>query len=78
MANFLQRALAFAVGLALLVVAFIFVSVVVALAVAIAMVLGGWLAWRTRHLRRDLERRAPDMHNNQVTIEGEYRRVDDR
>ena len=79
MANFLQRAAALAVGIILTIAALVFASVVLALAAAIALVLGGWLWWRTRGVRRELERRAAERpKEGAVVIEGEYRRIDER
>jgi hypothetical protein len=37
----------------------------------LAMIVWGWLMWRTRHLRRDMERAAKESEG--VVIEGEYR-----
>lgn len=79
MAEFLQKAAALAVGIVLAIAAIIFASVVLALAAAIAIVVGGWLWWRTRHLRRELRRQAEDMQRrDSAVIEGEYRRIDER
>ncbi|HZM37039.1 MAG TPA: hypothetical protein VFC18_21450 [Burkholderiales bacterium] len=79
MANFLQRAAALAVGIVLTILALVFASVMLALAAAIALVLGGWLWWRTRALRRELRRRAAERpKEGAVVIEGEYRRIDER
>ncbi len=65
--NFLQRAAGIVVGIVLLVLAFIFASVIFAVAAILALMVWGWLMWRTRHLRRDLER------GEGTVIEGEYR-----
>jgi hypothetical protein len=78
MANFIQRAVALAVGLVLAILALIFASLIIALAAAVAIVIGGWLWWRTRGLRREVERRAAEAPPGRVTIEGEYRRLDER
>ena len=59
------------VGIALFIAAFIFTSVILAIAAVFALLLWGWLMWRTRHLRRDLERAAKEGEG--VVIEGEYR-----
>ena len=69
--NLLQRLAGVAVAIVLAIAALIFASVVLALAAAIALVLGGWLWWHTRDLRRDLERRAQDARG--TVIEGDYR-----
>ena len=55
------------VGLVLIAVAFVFATIFFAVFAAVALVVGGWLWWRTRHLRR----RAAEARG--VTIEGEYR-----
>lgn len=79
MAEFLQKAAALAVGIILAVIAFVFASVVLALAAAIALVVGGWLWWRTRHLRREMRRQAEALQRREgAVIEGEYRRIDER
>lgn len=65
--NFLQRAAGVVVGIVLLVLAFVFASVIFAVAAILALMVWGWLMWRTRHLRRDLER------GKGTVIEGEYR-----
>lgn len=65
--NFLQRAIGLVVGIALLIAAFIFASVIFAVAAILALMIWGWLMWRTRHLRRELER------GKGSVIEGEYR-----
>jgi hypothetical protein len=45
-------------------------------------VLGGWLWWRTRDVRRELRRRnlesTADVEREGAVIEGEYRRIDER
>ena len=82
MANFLQRAAALAVGLVLTIAALIFASVILAVAAAIAIVLGGWLWWRTRHVRRELRRVDLEAREGRrqdgAVVEGEYRRIDER
>jgi len=82
MANFLQRAAALAVGLVLTAAALIFASVILAVAAAIAIVLGGWLWWRTRHVRRELRRVDLEAREGRradgTVVEGEYRRIDER
>lgn len=82
MANFLQRAAALAVALVLTVAALIFASVILAVAAALAIVLGGWLWWRTRHVRRELRRVDLEAREGRraagTVVEGEYRRIDER
>ncbi len=67
MRRFLERTLGLLVGLALAVAAVIWASIVLALAAAFAIVIGAWLWWRARGLRR----RAAA--GESVVIEGEYR-----
>lgn len=67
MLRFLERALGLLIGLALLAAALVFTSIILALAAAFAIVIGGWLWWRTRELRRRAREAAP------VVVEGEYR-----
>jgi hypothetical protein len=63
----LQRAVALAVGLVLLAAALVYASLLLALAAAFAIVIGAWLWWRTRALRREAR------ENRAAVIEGEYR-----
>lgn len=65
--NFLERAAGALVGIVFLVLAFVFASVIFAVAAILALMIWGWLMWRTRHLRRDLERQQG------TVVEGEYR-----
>lgn len=67
MLRFVERALGLLIGLALLAAALVFASIILALAAAFAIVIGGWLWWRTRELRRRAREAAP------VVVEGEYR-----
>ncbi|MEW6687663.1 MAG: hypothetical protein AB1452_01100 [Pseudomonadota bacterium] len=67
MLKFLERALGLLIGLALLAAALVFTSIFLALVAAFAIVIGAWLWWRTRGLRRQAAREGG------VTIEGEYR-----
>ena len=59
------------VGIALFIAAFIFASVILAVAAVLALLLWGWLMWRRRHLRREMERAVKAGEG--VVIEGEYR-----
>lgn len=63
----LQRIVGAILGILLFVAAFVFASFVLAAVAAFALVIWGWLWWRTRKLRRDLER------GERVIIDGEYR-----
>ena len=80
--NFLQRLGGLLVAVALTIAALIFASVILAVAAAIAIVLGGWLWWRMRDVRRELRRRdlgSADIERAEsAVIEGEYRRIDER
>jgi membrane protein implicated in regulation of membrane protease activity len=69
----LGRLIAFAVGAALLIVAFMVSMVVFAIALAGALVIGGYLWWKTRELRRRMRERPPGGH----VIEGEVIRDDE-
>jgi len=78
MMNFVQRFLGFVLALALTAAALVFASVILAFAAAIALVLGGWLWWRTRQLRRDLERSSGTVIEGEYRVERETRRIDER
>ncbi len=69
----LGRLVAFAVGAALLIAAFMVSVVVFAIALAGALVIGGYLWWKTRELRRQMRERPPGGH----VIEGEVIRDDE-
>ena len=75
--NFLKRAAGAIVGIVLLVAAFFFASVVIAVAAILALLIWGWLMWRTRHLRRDLERANGSVIEGEYRVERETRRLDD-
>ena len=74
--NFLKRAAGAIVGIVLLVAAFFFASVVIAVAAILALLIWGWLMWRTRHLRRDLERADGAVIEGEYRVERETRRID--
>ncbi len=81
--TFLQRLGGVLVAIVLTIAALIFASVILAVAAAIAIVVGGWLWWRTRDVRRELRRRnlegTADIERAEgAVIEGEYRRIDER
>jgi len=80
--NFLQRLGGVLIAIVLVIAALIFASVILAVAAAIAIVVGGWLWWHTRDVRRELRRRdagAGEMERAEgAVIEGEYRRIDER
>jgi len=74
--NFLQRAVAVVVGMVFLVLAFVFASVIFAVAAILALMIWGWLMWRTRHLRRDLERAQGTVVEGEYRVEREVHRID--
>ena len=63
----LQRVAGVLVGLILLAAALVYASILLALAAAFAIVIGAWVWWRTRALRREAR------EDRAVVIEGEYR-----
>jgi len=63
----LQRFIGAVVGALAFVFLFIFASFVLALVVAAGLLIGGWLWWRTRHLRRTARQQKGSI------IEGEFR-----
>lgn len=69
----LGKLLAFAIGAVFLIVAFMVSMVVFAIALAGALVIGGYLWWKTRELRRQMRERPPGGH----VIEGEVIRDDE-
>jgi len=75
--NLLQRAVAVVVGMVFLVLAFVFASVIFAVAAILALMIWGWLMWRTRHLRRDLERQQGTVVEGEYRIEREVRGIDE-
>lgn len=74
--NFLQRAVAVVVGMVFLVLAFVFASVIFAVAAILALMIWGWLMWRTRHLRRDLERAQGTVVEGEYRVERDVHRID--
>ena len=62
-----QRIVGAVLGILLFVAAFVFASFLLAAVAAFALVIWGWLWWRTRKLRSDIER------GEQVIIDGNYR-----
>lgn len=63
----LQRFIGAVLGALVFVLLFIFASVVIAFVVAAGLLIGGWLWWRTRHLRRAVREQQGRV------IEGAYR-----
>jgi len=75
--NLLQRIAGIALGLVLFVLAFIFASVVLAVAGGIALGVRAWLAWKTRHVRREVPRGQGSVIEGEYRVEREVRRIDD-
>jgi len=75
--NVLQRVVGLVVGIALLIAAFIFASVIFAVAAILALIIWGWLMWRTRHLRREMERAEGSVIEGEYRVEREVHRIDD-
>jgi len=81
--NVLARVASALIGIALFIAAFVFASVIFAVAAVLALIIWGWLMWRTRDLRRELERAQRAQGAEGTVIEGEYRverevhRIDD-
>jgi hypothetical protein len=75
--NLLQRLLGVALGLVLFVLAFIFASVILAVAGGIALGVWAWLAWKTRKLRRGMDRAQGTVVEGEYRVEREVRRIDD-
>ena len=80
------RALAIAAG-GLVLIAGLFVSAVVfSVMLVVGLAAGGWLWWKTRHVRRDLRERLAEMQRMQAgerapnadVIDGDYIRDPDR
>lgn len=71
--NVLQRVAGALIGIALFIAAFVFASVIFAVAAVLALIIWGWLMWRTRGLRRELERAQGAERADGTVIEGEYR-----
>ena len=75
--NVLQRIVGIALGLVLFVLAFIFASVVLAVAGGIALGVWAWLAWKTRKIRREMEKGDPSVIEGEYRVEREVTRIDD-
>ncbi len=84
----LNRVLSYIATLALLCFALMFSFVVFAILAVLGVVVGAWFWWKTRALRRELERagqtwqesqdfRPANEQNEGVVIEGDARRVDE-
>jgi hypothetical protein len=76
--NLLTRIVGAAVGLVLFVLAFIFASVVLAVAGGVALGVWAWLAWKTRKIRRETEKKGdPSVIEGEYRVEREVTRIDD-
>jgi hypothetical protein len=73
----LQRILGAALGIALFVLAFVFASVILAVAGGIALGVWAWLAWKTRRIRREMQRSQGTVVEGEYRVERETRRLDD-
>lgn len=74
--NVLQRIAGAVLGVVLFVAAFIFASVILAVAGAIALLLGGWLWWRTRDLRKAAAQAEGSVIEGEYRVERETRHID--
>jgi hypothetical protein len=75
--NVLLRVVGLIAGVALFIAAFIFASVIFAVGAVLALILWGWLMWRTRHLRREMERRDGTVIEGEYRVERNVRRIDE-
>ncbi|HJS39715.1 MAG TPA: hypothetical protein VJ789_16450 [Burkholderiales bacterium] len=75
--NLLLRIAGAILGLAFFVLAFIFASVVLAAAGGIALGVWAWLAWKTRHVRREARQAQGTVIEGEYRVEREVRRIDD-
>jgi hypothetical protein len=73
----LQRILGAALGIALFVVLFVFAGALLAVAAGVALGVWAWLAWKTRKLRREMERSQGTVVEGEYRVERETRRLDD-
>jgi hypothetical protein len=72
---FLQRLLAIVLALGLAALGLIFASVLLAVMMAAAVSVGGWLWWRTRHLRKQGAQAAAAQPASGSVLEGEFYEV---
>jgi hypothetical protein len=75
--NVLLRVVGLIAGVALFIAAFVFASVIFAVGAVLALILWGWLMWRTRHLRREMERSDGTVIEGEYRVEREVRRIDE-
>ena len=72
----LQRIAGIAVGVVLFILAAIFASVLLAVAGGVALGVWAWLAWKTRKIRRDMEKTESSVIEGEYRVERETRRID--
>jgi hypothetical protein len=73
----LQRIAGIAVGVVLFILAAIFASVLLAVAGGVALGVWAWLAWKTRKIRREMEKAESSVIEGEYRVERETRRIDD-
>jgi len=73
----LQRILGAALGIALFIVLFIFAGALLAIAAGVALGVWAWLAWKTRKLRREMQKSEGAVVEGEYRVEREVRRIDD-
>jgi len=72
----LQRIAGIAVGVVLFILAAIFASVLLAVAGGVALGVWAWLAWKTRKIRREMEKAESSVIEGEYRVERETRRID--
>jgi hypothetical protein len=72
----LQRIAGIAVGVVLFILAAIFASVLLAVAGGVALGVWAWLAWKTRKIRREMEKTESSVIEGEYRVERETRRID--
>lgn len=75
--NVLQRIAGAALGVVLFILALLFTSVLLAVAGGIALGVWAWLAWKTRKVRREMEKSEPSVIEGEYRVEAEVRRPDE-
>jgi Mn2+/Fe2+ NRAMP family transporter len=75
--SLLQRILGAALGVVLFILALVFASVVLAIAGGIALGVWAWLAWKTRGVRKEMEKDSPSVIEGEYRVETEVRRLDE-
>lgn len=64
-------------GLVLFAAALVFTSLILAIAGGIALGVWVWLWWKTRGLRREVEKAGPSVIEGEYRVERKSRRIDD-